>query len=305
MKDWDFAKGIRNFTTVESNSYVATNINRPMHVILSLILPLLLSFSACSPSTEAVVNTDTQRVKITYIANEGVLISSGDKQVLIDGLHREYKPAYAFPPKDLLTALETAQPPYDEIDLVLVSHLHLDHFHPESVGLHLKNNPRAQLVSSDQIADGVKKDYGGYAGIEKQVRRITPEWKTKARFSSGGINVQVLGLRHGGAHFSWIQNLGYLIEINGKKFLHIGDADMTAENFSSFRLNEEGIDIAFIPYWYLMSESGRSFVREQFKPKQVIAVHVPAAEAESLAEKFSKDYPGTITFKTILESKSF
>ena len=80
---------------------------------------------------------------------------------------------------------------------------------------------------------------------------------------------------------------------------------MTAENFSSFRLNEEGIDIAFIPYWYLLSESGRSLVREQFKPKQVIAVHVPAAEAESLAEKFSKDYPGTITFKAILESKSF
>ena len=159
-----------------------------MHVIFSLILPFLLSLYACSPSTNAVENAqkpDTQRVTITYIANEGVLISSGDKQVLIDGLHREYKPDYAFPPKNLLTALETAQPPYNEIDLVLVSHLHLDHFHPESVGLHLKNNPRAQLLSSEQIADGVKKEYGDYAGIEKQVRRITPEWKTKAHFSNG------------------------------------------------------------------------------------------------------------------------
>jgi L-ascorbate metabolism protein UlaG (beta-lactamase superfamily) len=108
-----------------------------------------------------------------------------------------------------------------------------------------------------------------------------------------------------GAHFSWIQNLGYLIEINGKKFLHIGDADMTAENFSSFRLDEERIDVAFIPHWFLLSESGRSLVREQFNPKQVIAVHVPPAEAESLAEKFSKEYPGTITFKKILESRSF
>ena len=27
-------------------------------------------------------------VEITYIANEGVLLASGDKQVLIDGLHR-------------------------------------------------------------------------------------------------------------------------------------------------------------------------------------------------------------------------
>jgi L-ascorbate metabolism protein UlaG (beta-lactamase superfamily) len=275
--------------------------------LTSLFLSLFLFYS-CSRSTDAGVrtlNSDSQRVTITYIANEGVLLSSGDKQVLIDGLHREYKPDYSFPPKTLLNALETAQPPYNEIDLVLVSHLHLDHFHPESIGLHLKNNPRALLVSSDQIADGVKKDYAGSAAVEKQVRRVTPEWKTKTPFTASGINLQVLGLKHGGAHFSWIQNLGYLIEINGKKFLHIGDADMTAENFSSFRLNEERIDVAFIPYWYLLSESGRSLVREQFNPKQVIAVHVPPAEAESLAEKFSKEFPGTITFKKILESRSF
>ena len=76
---------------------------------------------------------------VTYIANEGVLISAGDKQVLIDGLHREYKPAYLFPPAELLSALEQARAPYNKINVVLVSHLHLDHFHPESVGLHLKN----------------------------------------------------------------------------------------------------------------------------------------------------------------------
>jgi L-ascorbate metabolism protein UlaG (beta-lactamase superfamily) len=167
--------------------------------LISLFLSLFLLYS-CSRSTDAGVptlNSDNQRVTITYIANEGVLLSSGDKQVLIDGLHREYKPAYSFPPKTLLNALETAQAPYNEIDLVLVSHLHLDHFHPESIGLHLKNNPRALLVSSDQIADGVKKDYAGSAEVEKQVRRVTPEWKTKTTFTAAGINLQVLGLKHG------------------------------------------------------------------------------------------------------------
>jgi len=136
------------------------------------------------------------------------------------------------------------------------------------------------------------------------VRTLTPAWKTKSLFSAAGIDLQVLGLRHSGAHFSWIQNLGHLIEIDGRKFLHLGDADMTDENFASFRLHEEGIDVAFIPYWFLLSEDGRALVRKQFNPKTVIAVHVPPAEAEKLTAEITKNYPGAIVFTKILETKS-
>jgi len=62
-------------------------------------------------------------LEITYIANEGVLVSSGDKQVLIDGLHREYQPAYAFLPPAQREKIETAKVPFDQIDLILVSPL--------------------------------------------------------------------------------------------------------------------------------------------------------------------------------------
>ena len=47
-------------------------------------------------------------LEITYIANEGVLIASGDAQVLIDGLHRPYYPMYAvtlhIPPEEAAQA---------------------------------------------------------------------------------------------------------------------------------------------------------------------------------------------------------
>ena len=73
---------------------------------------------------------------VRYIANEGVLIASGDKQILVDGLHREYKPAYLFAPPEMQSVLENARPPYDKINFILVSHIHLDHFHPQSIGLY-------------------------------------------------------------------------------------------------------------------------------------------------------------------------
>ena len=169
---------------------------------------------------------------MTYIANEGVLISANGKKILIDGLHREYKPAYAFPPAGLLKSLETAASPYDKINLLLVSHIHLDHFHPLSVGLHLQNNPNAIFASSEQAVEEVAKNFADYEKIKAQIKPITHEWKKSSELNHDGIKVKFLGLRHSGENFRSIQNMGHLIEVGGKKLLHIGDADMTTENFS-------------------------------------------------------------------------
>ncbi len=279
-------------------------------LIKTLIIFLLLTTSVCSqgkPAKESKPDIDDGQpgLSIRYIANEGVLISSGAKKVLIDGLHREYKPAYAFPPADLLSALETARPPYDKINLLLVSHVHLDHFHPVSIALHLKNNPKAALVSSEQVVGEVAKSFADYAKIKPQIKQVTPVWKEFVELDHDGIKLKILGLRHGGERFRWIQNLGHIIEIGGKKLLHIGDADMTAENFAAFNLHKENIDIAFIPFWFLLSAEGRALVKEQFKPKQVIAVHISPDDAGQVSADLKQVYPEAIAFTKILEVRKF
>jgi L-ascorbate metabolism protein UlaG (beta-lactamase superfamily) len=242
---------------------------------------------------------------VRYIANEGVLIASGDRQVLIDGLHREYKPAYLFPPPEMQAVLENARPPYDKIDLILVSHVHLDHFHPQSIGLYLRNNARAVFASSGQAVDEVAKNFADHEKVKAQILPITHEWKKSSEINQAGVKIKFLGLRHSSERFMDIQNLGHLIGIGGKKLLHIGDADMTAENFSVFNLAAEKIDVAFIPYWYLLSEDGRKFVREQFNPKQIIAVHIPPDEAQNVIDQLKKDFPDATAFTKILEERSF
>jgi L-ascorbate metabolism protein UlaG (beta-lactamase superfamily) len=272
---------------------------------ISLTLCCLVAITLLAAPQNSTQRSAGRSLTATYIGNEGVLISAGEDQVLIDGLHREYKPDYLFPPPALLNSLESASQPYNKIDLILVSHLHLDHFHPESVGLHLQHNKSAQLVSSEQIVSGVKEKFANFSEISTRVKQVTPDWKSETTVQVEGIKVRFLGLRHSGANFTWIQNLGHVIELGGKKLLHIGDADMTAENFSTFRLHEANIDVAFIPYWFLLTENGRTLVREQFRPKQIVAVHVPPAEAENIVRTFSKSNPGTIVFTRVLESKRF
>lgn len=281
-----------------------------MKILINTLLLLLLAITSLCASNNMRADRQVSAPKVsgllvTYIGNEGVLISSGDQQVLIDGLHRRYKPDYAFPPDTLLKSLESASLPYDKIRLILVTHVHLDHFHPESVGLHLQNNPQAVLASSEQVAEAIRKDFSGFRHIEPRVQRVSHQWKTKVPLSASGINLKGLGLQHGSPQFSWIQNLGYVVEINGKKLLHIGDADMTEENFSSLGLAEEKIDIAFVPYWYLLSNTGRSIVKNQIRPKHVIAVHISPAEAAQVAKLLNEAYPDAIPLTKILETRTF
>lgn len=244
-------------------------------------------------------------VEITYIANEGALIASGGKQVLIDGLHREYQPAYAFLPNAEREKIETAKPPFDRIDLILVSHVHLDHFHSESVGLHLQHNPKAQLVSSQQVVNEVEKNFKGFATIKARVTGVTPPWKEKVTMKAAGVDFEILGLRHGTGRHATIQNLGHVIKLGGKKILHIGDADTSLENFEKLNLDEEQIDIALLPFWFLVGSEGQTVVREHIKPKQIIAVHISPAERDKVAAQIQQAFPSAIAFTTLLEKRVY
>lgn len=263
------------------------------------LLLLAMTSVVCAQPRSSASQTETKsdaRLTLTYVGNEGVLISDGAKSVLIDGLHREYGPEYLFPTPDLLSEMEQAKPPFDTVRIVLVSHVHLDHFHPESVGLHLKNNPKATLVSTAQQMIDIARGYKDHEAIRSQTREITPEVRERVVYEKDGIKITLLGLKHGGDRHWWVKNLGHIIEIGGKKLFHFGDADMTVENFASFKLPAEKIDIAFIPFWYLLTENGRNLVRDHIGAKSNIAVHIPPTTAEKDAENLAKLSPGVQSF---------
>lgn len=245
------------------------------------------------------------KLKLTYVGNEGVLISDGTKAVLIDGLHRKYDDAYLNPPPEVLTAMETAKAPFDQVRVVLVSHVHGDHFSAESVGLHLKNNPKATFVTDAQKMSEIARAYPDHAAIRNQTVELTPGWKQRVAYEKDGIKVTLLGMKHGSDRFWWIKNLGHIIEIGGKKLFHFGDADTSAENFASFNLPAEKIDIAFIPYWFLLSENGRKVVSENIAAKSNIAVHISPQTAEADAANVKKLFPGVDAFTKMLEERSY
>lgn len=246
-------------------------------------------------------------VEITYIANEGVLISAAGKQVLIDGLHRNERSFshYAFLPPVEREKIETAQAPFDKIDLLLVSHRHYDHFHAEAVGLHLKHNPKTALVSSHQVVSDVTQNFKEYEAIKTRVMGVTPPLKERVDVKIAGIEFEMLGLGHGSGSFREIQNLGHVLKLGGKKFLHVGDVEFETGIFEQFNLDQEGIDIAILPFWLLTEKKGQDIVKEHIKPKHIIAVHTETLKAAKITSQTKEAFPDATVFTTMLEKRRY
>ena len=151
-----------------------------MKALLISIGLLLLSVTAL----QAQENSNTvpsKAIDITYIANEGFLISSRDSKVLIDGIFTEGFGRFQTPTAETLAKESQASPPFDNITAILVSHYHPDHTNPAYVIQHLLSDTEAVLIAPAQANDQLK-DINGWCAqwidATHSLNRSAGVWKS-------------------------------------------------------------------------------------------------------------------------------
>jgi L-ascorbate metabolism protein UlaG (beta-lactamase superfamily) len=273
----------------------------------SLVRPLFAAIAAAALITRLFGDEAAQQsgVSVTFLANEGVMLSAGSKKVLIDALFQKYGPGFAIPADSTQTALASARAPFDSVDLVLVTHRHGDHFHPASVATHLRANPRATLLTSQQVIDSLRHHVGPNDEIRRRFMPRTTKPGTRRRETVNGISVELLGLPHGHWRNRHVEHLGYIVELGGRRVLHVGDTDIGADAFRPFRLDTARIDVALLPQWMVTSDNGREVIRRWIRPKQVVAFHVGEGGGERAAQAVHDRLPGAITFTRSLEVRAW
>lgn len=266
---------------------------------------LLAANVAVAALAGAAVGQETEKrgVAVTYLANEGLLIQFGETGVMIDGLFRDGVSGYARVPAAELKKIETAGAPYDKVVLLLVSHHHGDHFDAKSVARHLERNPKARLISSEQVVEAVRK--AAKPEVKERIESVEPKGADKVTVEAGGVKVEVLKLSHGTGRFAKISNLGHIIHMGGKRLLHIGDAELNAGTTEPLERHARGVDVAFVPYWLLFGEKGRKFVQETLAPKTIVAIHVPPSEAESATKRIHAAIPSAIVWTKPMTTRRF
>lgn len=230
-------------------------------------------------------------LEVTYIANEGFLVVSGKQKILIDALSGTAYGLYLVTPTAVFQDMVKAKPPFDNINFMMVTHKHGDHFDSNLTENYLVNNSSCVLLGPKEVALELALYGLHFPKIKRQVTAVTPPRDASAEVMVNGIPMKFIRLRHADLH-----NLGFIVKLNGTTFCHLGDGNLVPnkQHLEKLELNKEGIDVAFIQYYDFMKPEGRKIINEFIQPKHLVLMHIPPKEideVEKMAAKHKNEFP--------------
>ena len=232
------------------------------------------------------------QVTVTYLANEGVMLDCGGQKVLIDALFRDSLENYVRHSPEQQERIETGKAPFDGVRLALATHYHLDHWDAGAISRFLNNNPRAVFASTPEATAMLP------YGLRERVRTLRPKPGSPAQLGVGGATVQAFRLGH-----DHTPNLGYRISICGKTFVHLGDADDSDASFATL-MQAGPVDVAMVPFWWLLNPTATKFLTQRWKPRQTIALHLATTDG-AYAEQLRKKFPQVWVCRMQGEARKF
>lgn len=241
--------------------------------------------------TNVIPTIDPSLLQITYVCNDGFIIVAGGKKILIDALFQDSNDICQIdPPGD---AAGFSRPPFDHADLVLVSHIHWDHFDPQSVGGYVLENPGTILIAEKAAADSLMQQFPSYDLIAERVHSVKLPLGQSTQLDLGGVNLELIGMP------ADVPNLAFLFQLGEFTFFHSGDANFDQEVFSKLEgigLHARGINFAFMPYWYLTDSMSKTSLVERLQADHYIPMHYAGEGGEWIFSAISEAYPEAIIF---------
>jgi L-ascorbate metabolism protein UlaG (beta-lactamase superfamily) len=257
-----------------------------------------LHFNALSaPSAEFALGPPENRVKVTYIANDGVMIEFEDKKVMIDGMNRAGNlSGWISPTNTEYMMVENGEPPYNDIDVIMITHNHGDHYSISAVQNYLTDHPNTKLI----VPTSVEANFGGFAN---QIVDFSINKFERINLVENEISIDVLQIEHFdqfGNDFSMVESFAYIITMNGKKFFHTGDIDYIDSQLDGFDLLADDISVVFIPtFGDLVTATNRDAIIDNVAPDVIVCLHFLVSGMTTTLQEISNIYPpDVVTFTT-------
>ena len=222
------------------------------------------------------------QASVTYVANEAVLITNGDKKVLFDPFFHQAFGTYQLVPEDTKQAIFNGIPPFDNLTAIVISHAHGDHFAADEVLKYLQRYPNTQLIAPDQAIIELSA-LTGATQILPQVTSVKLAFnQTPKTLEVAGLVIDAVRIPHAG----WpgranIENLVFRVTLKTQNtsvtVMHMGDADPDDDHYLPYKSHWDKrlSDTALPPYWFYSSAEGRDILTDILNVKKSIGIHVP------------------------------
>ncbi len=274
---------------------------------------------ACGNEPTDERRADDVPLEVTYIANEGFMIESGAHKVLVDALFgREELEWCHVPTEEAREKLAAAREPFGDVDLVLVTHAHVDHFDPALVLSHLSNNPNALLIAPREAVVRLREQPAWTAGYGSRVEEIALELHATKSLSHAGIEVDVHRVRHGfypeedpetgevRNRHERVEQLAFVVRLSGASFLHLGDAFLHENRafFTDERFTNGAIDLVFLEGW---TAESLEILEKLLAPQHVVLMHLPPQPeaVERIVSALAEVLPDAVAFRTRMDRRRF
>ena len=285
-----------------------------MKEILKILFFISFSLSTAKGISQEVIN-------IKYIANEGFLIESNNKKILFDGLFGGFEATWCdVPLPETKFKLEYSEPPFDNIDIIFISHKHSDHFNADMVVNHSLSNHNCKIICPIQVQESLS-NHSNYEQIKKNVIAFSPDLSKDTLFIIDDMKVKIYRLEHSpyyekntitgekiNRHQS-IENLGFLVDIGGIRLFHCGDANPWNEKeFQNLNLEQDSIDIAFLERLFFINNKGIEVIKNNIKPKKIVLMHIAPNNQEKykmVLKELGDNFLDVYMFEELMDNRSF
>lgn len=220
-------------------------------------------------------------VRVRYLSNMGVCIDDGENRVVIDIFSTATDANFIATSIEVKRALLLDLFPLHDVGWMIYTHNHPDHFDPETIYGYLKyrKNPKTKILLTQEAEADLWKM--GYMEVyEDSLCSMKVDFGEKRTISESGYNITLYGCKHIGMGYGNIEHTAVLVEMGGKKILHIGDASPSVENFKHLELQNEDIDFLIAPFPYLEMSQGQKIMEECIRPKKILITHMPKEDED-------------------------
>jgi len=215
-------------------------------------------------------------VTLKLIANAGVLVEYKGVRYLIDGIHTNDDLEFDGVPQTLLGQMLCGSGELADIDYLLFTHEHIDHFMAGMTQTYLQNNRVQGIVVPAEGGGRLAglKEYAEFTGVEVIAPVIADGESHKTTL--GNAKLTVAGMRHMGAQFRNVQSCSLLLDFDGKTLLFTGDSDHIPAWFET-SLAGEHVDVMFVNPLFYLNPLGQRVI-EQLAPATLVIYHLAAAK---------------------------
>lgn len=254
-------------------------------------------------------------IKITYLANCGFLYESHKSKVLIDPFGTEYGNFFYLPSKETKESIIKGNIPFNKIDILLITHIHGDHFNAKLTESFLLNNSKVKMICPSQVYKQMKDSCYSFAQIKSRIISPGLSLDESKKIKINGISVTAIRMQHGtkrsleGVSYSDFtdyektENFGYVIHFNKENVFHQGDGCLKI-NEKALKNIDCFINIAHLGYFDWDSIS-LNILKKDLKAETVIFMHGTKPAKELKSEQFKEVKPQIVFFGQELESKVF